>query len=70
VPGIVQDSRHLNGKPSHERDDMPLSIVVPQENQEEAAERDFFADYEAVTGASPLIFDSFDDALDALEGLL
>ena len=37
--------------------------------QEQDAERDFFSAYEALTGFSPLIFDSFDEALEALEGL-
>ena len=41
-----------------------------QDKQEERdAERDFFSAYEALTGVSPLIFDSFDEALEALEGL-
>jgi hypothetical protein len=41
-----------------------------QDNQEEkSAERDFFSAYEAVTGFSPLVFESFDAALEALEGL-
>jgi len=50
------------------RDDMSYSLEVPTEKQE-AAERDFFADYAAVTGESPLVFESFDDALDALDAL-
>ena len=37
--------------------------------QEQDAERDFFSAYEALTGFSPLIFDSFDEALEALEGV-
>ena len=37
--------------------------------QEQDAERDFFSAYEALTGVSPLVFDSFDEALEALEGL-
>jgi len=47
---------------------MSYSLEVPTEKQE-AAERDFFADYAAVTGESPLVFESFDDALDALDAL-
>jgi hypothetical protein len=114
VPEIVRGFSHLHGKPSHERDDMPLSIVVPTEKydtnvtfevfdfleeEEETAEEyqfgpahcgytgtscgpfcdcsgslfnsesDFWTDFEAVTGDSPLFFDSFDDALDALDAL-
>ena len=46
---------------------MPISQSPTQEEQD--AERDFFSAYEALTGVSPLIFDSFDEALEALEGL-
>ena len=37
--------------------------------QERDAERDFFSAYEALTGVSPLVFESFDEALEALEGV-
>ena len=37
--------------------------------QERDAERDFFSAYEALTGVSPLVFESFDAALEALEAL-
>jgi len=47
-----------------------MSTEQSQDNQEEkSAERDFFSAYEALTGVSPLVFDSFDEALEALEGL-
>ena len=46
------------------------TVEQSQDNQEEkAAERDFFSAYEAVTGFSPLVFESFDEALEALEGV-
>ena len=46
---------------------MPISQSPTQEEQD--AERDFFSAYEALTGVSPLIFDSFDEALEALDAL-
>ena len=47
-----------------------MPILQSQDNREEkSAERAFFSDYEALTGISPLVFDSFDEALEALEGL-
>jgi hypothetical protein len=49
---------------------MPKLNQSQEQTEEQNAESAFFSDYEAVTGFSPLIFDSFDDALDALEGLL
>ena len=49
---------------------MPTLTQSQEQTEEQAAESAFFRDYEALTGFSPLIFDSFDDALDALEGLL
>ena len=47
---------------------MPISQSTT-EQEERDAERDFFSAYEALTGFSPLIFDSFDEALEALEGV-
>jgi hypothetical protein len=46
------------------------TVEQSQDNQEEeSAERAFFSDYEALTGVSPLIFETFDAALEALEGV-
>jgi hypothetical protein len=47
---------------------MPTLTQSPTQ-EERDAERDFFSAYEALTGFSPLIFDSFDEALEALEGV-
>ena len=49
---------------------MPTLTQSQEQTEEQNAESAFFSDYEAVTGFSPLIFDNFDDALDALEGLV
>ena len=47
-----------------------MPILQSQDNREEReAERDFFSAYEALTGVSALVFESFDEALEALEGL-
>jgi hypothetical protein len=70
VPEISQRFQVLTRETIQtERDDMSFSLLAPQENPEVAAERDFFADYESLTGESPLVFDSFDDALNALDAL-
>ena len=47
---------------------MPISQSTT-EQEEGVAERDFFSAYEALTGVSPLVFESFDEALEALEGV-
>ena len=47
---------------------MPISQSTT-EQEERDAERDFFSAYEALTGVSPLVFESFDEALEALEGV-
>ena len=46
---------------------MPISQSPTQEERD--AERDFFSAYEALTGVSPLVFESFDAALEALDAL-
>ena len=46
-----------------------MPTVEQSTTEEQDAERDFFSAYEALTGVSPLVFDSFDEALEALEGL-
>ena len=47
-----------------------MPILQSHEEQEERdAERDFLSAYEALTGISPLVFESFDEALEALEGV-
>ena len=48
---------------------MPIEAQSQEQTEEKAAERDFFSAYEALTGVSPLVFESFDAALEALEGL-
>ena len=48
---------------------MPTVEQSQEQTEEKSAERAFFSDYEALTGVSPLMFDSFDAALEALEGL-
>ena len=48
---------------------MPTFNQSQDKREERDAERDFFSAYEAVTGFSPLVFESFDEALEALEGL-
>jgi hypothetical protein len=45
------------------------TVEQSTKQEERDAERDFFSAYEALTGVSPLVFDSFDEALEALEGL-
>ena len=48
---------------------MSIEAQSQEQTEEKSAERAFFSDYEALTGISPLVFDSFDEALEALEGL-
>ena len=48
---------------------MPTLNQSQDKQEERDAERDFFSAYEALTGVSPLIFESFDEALEALEGV-
>ena len=48
---------------------MPTLNQSQEQTEEQNAESAFFSDYEALTGVSPLIFESFDAALEALEGL-
>jgi len=48
---------------------MPTVEQSTTQQEEQDAERDFFSAYEALTGVSPLVFESFDAALEALERL-
>ena len=48
---------------------MPTLNQSQDKQDERDAERDFFSAYEALTGVSPLVFESFDAALEALEAL-